>query len=85
MAILLESIETSKKFIFIGIGFGMYQSKKPNWAFGDLIADIDEGNEKIIFGCNEKGEILSSRTSAVRIHSVDGKSPKEILSPFSEE
>lgn len=77
MATIIKSIESSKKYILIGSGYGMYQSKKPNWLLGDLLADTEEGSTQVICACDEQGKIVWLNSEKVRVISIDGKSPSE--------
>jgi len=79
MAIIVELIKTKKRYILIGTGFGLYQSKKPNWFMGNLMSDTENGDAKVIFVCDENGKPLYTHFDKVRIVSVDGKSPSELL------
>jgi hypothetical protein len=58
----------------MGTGFGSYQSKKPNWFFGDLIADTDEGQYAMVCVCDQYGKIGWLDSSEVVVQSVDGQS-----------
>ena len=57
MATIVVRKSTGDKFIFLGSGFGAFQSKKPNWLFGDLIADTAEGQYAMVCVCDFEGTI----------------------------
>ncbi len=80
---IIEHREKRKRYILLGGGFGMYQSKKPNFLFGDLLADIDEGHEKLVCASDKEGNIVWLKSSMVRVVSVDEKSPMDVLKYFS--
>ena len=69
--------------VLVGLLFvvmGNYMSKiKPNWFMGNLMSDTENGDAKVIFVCDENGKPLYTHFDKVRIVSVDGKSPSELL------
>ncbi|MDE0314986.1 MAG: hypothetical protein OXM61_08790 [Candidatus Poribacteria bacterium] len=44
MATIVKHNTTGKNYCLLGTGFGVFQSSKPNMFFGNLMADVDEGN-----------------------------------------
>ena len=40
MAVIVEHRETGDRFVLVGTGFGAYKATKPNWFFGNLLADV---------------------------------------------
>ncbi len=68
---------SGKKYIVLGTGFGAYQSKKPNWFFGDLMADTEEGQYKMVCVCDKDGKIGWLHSSEVVVESVDGQSVRD--------
>ena len=79
MAITVKHIESGEKYVLLGSGFGAYQSKKPNWFFGDLIADTAEGQYAMICVCNAEGQIGWLESSKVRVESVDGQTVQSLF------
>ena len=77
MATIIRSIESSETYVFLGSGFGMFQSKKPNWLFGDLLSDTDSGSLKLICACDQHGEIVWLNSDNVEVISIDGKRPSD--------
>ncbi|MDJ0833581.1 MAG: hypothetical protein QNJ69_08685 [Gammaproteobacteria bacterium] len=73
MATIVKHTESGEKYVLLGSGFGAYQSKKPNWFFGDLMADTDEGQYAMICVCNSEGQIGWLESSKVVVDTVDGK------------
>lgn len=73
MAIIVKDKKDGEKYLLLGTGFGAYQSKKPNWFFGDLMADVDEGNFAMICVCTSKGKIGWLEYSDVVVDTVDGQ------------
>lgn len=72
MASIVSSERSGERYVLLGTGFGAYQSKKPNWFFGDLVADTDEGQHALVCVCDETGRIGWLESSDVTVESVDG-------------
>ena len=49
------------------------QSKKPNWFFGDLMADTNEGQYAMVCVSDADGQIGWLESSEVRVESVEGR------------
>ncbi|MEO1296038.1 MAG: hypothetical protein AAFW75_09585 [Cyanobacteria bacterium J06636_16] len=64
---------TGNRYLLLGAGFGAYQSKKPNWLFGDLAADVDEGTYAMVCVCDQSGKIGWLYSSEVCVESIDGQ------------
>lgn len=79
MATIVRHKGTGEKYVLLGSGFGAYQSKKPNWFFGDLIADTDEGQYAMVCVCNLEGKIGWMESSQVVVDSVDGQPVQSLL------
>lgn len=77
MANIIKHKETGEKYILLGSGFGMYQSKAPDKLWGNWRPSVDEGFEKAVCACNVEGEILWFRSTEVSIIEIDGKSPDQ--------
>ena len=82
MATIIESIETRKRYVLLGSGYGMYQSKKPNWLFGELLADVDTGDAKVVCAANKDGDIVWLYAEKIQVISVDGQSPNDLLKGY---
>ena len=74
MATIVKNVKTNKRYVFLGSGFGAFQSKKPNWFFGDLVADTDEGSYAMACVCDEYGQIGWLESNDVIVESIDGVS-----------
>ena len=48
MATIVIHQRTGEKYVLLGTGFGAFQSKKPNWLLGDLMADTTEGQYTMV-------------------------------------
>ena len=79
MATIVRNTKTNERFVLLGSGFGAYQSKKPNWFFGDMIADTDEGQYAMVCVSNAEGKIGWLESSDVVVESIDGHSVTSLL------
>jgi len=82
MATIVENLKTKKRYVLLGSGYGMYQSKKPNFLFGDLLADVDTGDSKVVCVSNQNGDIVWFYADKVQVISIDGESPKDLLKGY---
>lgn len=82
MATIVRHKKSGKTYLLLGSGFGAFQSKKPNWFFGDLIADTAEGQFAMVCVCNAEGIIGWFESSQLVVDSVDGE---PVQSYFSED
>lgn len=79
MATIVVHEPTSRRYILIGSGFGAFQSKKPNWLLGDLMADTTEGQHAMVCVCDKNGDLRWVESSHLTVISVDGETPSELL------
>ncbi len=79
MATIVRHTDTGKQYVLLGAGFGMFQSKKPNWLFGDLVADVEGDECALVCVCNSAGQIGWLDSKDVNVVSVDGKPVVELL------
>lgn len=79
MATIVRNSKTDERFVLLGSGFGAYQSKKPNWFFGNMMADTDEGQYALVCVANAHGEIGWLESSDVVVESVDGQPVTSLL------
>ena len=80
MATIVKNIDSDETYILLGSGYGMYQSKKPNWLLGDLLADTKSGSAKLLCACDQNGIIVWLKPAKFRVISIDGKKPSEYYS-----
>jgi hypothetical protein len=79
MATVVRSKTNHREYVLLGTGFGAYQSKKPNWFFGDLIADTAEGQFAMVCVCDSKGSVGWLESSDIQVVSVDGQALTDII------
>ena len=80
MATVVRDTQTGARFVLLGSGFGAFQSKKPNWILGDLMADTTEGKFALVCVCDESGRVFWVDSSRIQVESVDGQPAHAILS-----
>lgn len=74
MATIISHKKTGQRYVLLGTGFGAFQSKKPNWFFGDLMSDTEEGQYAMLCVCTPNGEIGWIQSADAEVVSVDGQS-----------
>ena len=79
MATIVQHTETNEQYVLLGSGFGMFQSKKPNWLLGNLAADVDGAECALVCVSNGSGLIGWLDSKEVNVISVDGTPVGEIL------
>ena len=79
MATIVKHAINGQRYILIGTGFGAFQSKKPNWLLGDLVADTSEGQHTMACVCDKDGRMYWVDSTQIVVESVDGQSTSEIL------
>jgi len=80
MATIVRHTNNGIRYVLLGSGFGAFQSKKPNWFLGDLMADTTEGQHAMSCICDDSGQIYWVESAQLVVESVDGKSAYELLS-----
>jgi hypothetical protein len=78
MAVVVEHSELGLRFVVIGAGYGMYRSAMPG-VLGAMTPIEDEGEKGYVAVCDSKGRIRWFGSKDLRVVSVDGKSPAELL------
>jgi len=79
MATVVRSKTDNREYVLLGTGFGAYQSKKPNWFFGDLMADTAEGEFAMVCVCDSRGTVGWLESEDVQVVSVDGQPVANII------
>lgn len=79
MATLVMHKRTAKKYVLVVAGFGAFQSKKPNWLLGDLMADTTEGQYAMVCVAAADGCIYWLDSTELIVDSVDGESPATLI------
>ena len=73
MAAMVQHVDTHERYVLLGTGFGMFQSKKPNWLLGNYAADTEGGECTLVCVCNSDGLIGWMDSTEVNVVSVDSR------------
>lgn len=78
MATIVRHDTTGKNYCLLGTGFGVFQSSKPHFFLGNLMADVDEGNYAMVCVCNSAGKVFWIDAEDVTVISVNGQNVSEL-------
>jgi len=78
MATIVRHDTTSKTYCLLGTGFGAFQSKKPHFFLGNLMAEVDEGQYAMVCVCDSAGKVYWIDAEDVTVVSVDGQNVSEL-------
>ncbi len=78
MATIVRHDTTGKNYCLLGTGFGVFQSSKPHFFLGNLMADVDEGQYAMVCVCNSAGKVFWIDAEDVTVVSVDGQNISEL-------
>lgn len=79
MTAIVEEKKTGERFVLLGTGFGAYQSMNEGLLFGNLIPDVEKGQFAMVCVSNKEGKIGWFNSEEVKVVSVDGKPPSDLL------
>ena len=79
MAVIVKHRETGERYVLVGTGFGAYKATKPNWFFGDLLADEQSGEMSVVAVCKADGGIGWFQSDDLLVVSIDGKALDTVL------
>lgn len=78
MATIVKHNATGKNYCLLGTGFGVFQSKKPHFFLGNLMADVEEGEYAMVCVCDGAGRIYWIDADEVTVLSIDGQRVGEL-------
>jgi len=79
MATIVKHRQTGERYLLLGTGFGAYRATKPNWLFGNLMADEQSGELSVVAVCNAAGEIGWFASGELVVTGIDGRAPAQVL------
>ena len=82
MATIVKLKNSDQHAILVGVGYGMFKSARPNAFFGDILPKEHYGESEMAAVSTATGKILWCRTEYLKIVSVDGQKPADLLQPF---
>ena len=81
MAVIVEERETKRRFVLVGAGYGAYMSERPGLFLGNWLPDQKSGTHPMVAVCTHDREIGWFYSDQLRVVTVDGKTPADLLSP----
>ena len=85
MATIVKLRNSDKHAVLVGVGYGIYQSARPNAFFGDLLPNEQSGESEMAAVATASGEILWCRSEDLTIVSIDGQEPHQVLQEYFSE
>lgn len=82
MATIVKLRNSDKHAILVGVGYGMYESARPNAFFGDWLPSESSGSSQMAAVSTASGEILWCASEDLEVVSIDGQSPASLLQPY---
>jgi len=79
MATIIEHIETGKKAVLLGAGYGAYKASRPSAIFGNWAPVEDTADISMLAVADENGVVLWCKSDEIRVVSVDGVAPGELI------
>lgn len=79
MATIVESLQDNAVYILLGAGFGAYNTLKPFGLLETLDSNKEPGQISVLAVCDFNGKVGWIRSDQVKVISVDGQSPEEVL------
>jgi hypothetical protein len=79
MATIVRHKETEKRYILLGSGLGIYQSKNPGFVLSVLFPKTEQGGAVAICVCDEQGDVRWFDSSDIVVETVDGQDPHSLL------
>ena len=79
MAIIVEHLNTGKRAVLLGAGYGAYKASRPSAIFGSWAPVEDAADISMLAVTDESGAVLWCKSDEIKIVSVDGVAPSELL------
>ncbi|MEM7271762.1 MAG: hypothetical protein AAF962_08550 [Actinomycetota bacterium] len=80
MATIVEEVTSGNRYVLLGAGFGAYNAVSPHVLLGSLAPNREKGEYTMICVCDAYGQVGWLYSESVRVVSVDGQLPTELLS-----
>ena len=85
MATIVRLSEDDRRFLLVGTGYGTFESAKPHWLIGDIGYERRSQELSLVCICDASGKLYWADSDDITVESVDGVSPRDILTnPKSE-
>lgn len=79
MAIIVRHKKRDTSFLYLGAGYGEWHSSHPGMRGGLLFPDEMGGESMMVCVCDYAGNVGFFHADEVEVVSIDGKTPKEVL------
>ncbi len=80
MATIVRHRESGERFVFLGSGYGVHKSYKPQMQIlGALLSSKESGEIFVACLCKADGAITWELSAELEVESVDGVAPGELL------
>lgn len=79
MATIVQNVKDGKQYVLLGSGYGAFRATVPSAVFGNLAPKTDKGELPLVLVANSAGETSWVYSDAIRVISVDGQSPADVL------
>lgn len=79
MAIIVQDVKTNVRHVLVGTGFGATSSAVPSAVLGNLAPKRESTEFPLVCVCSAYGTIQWLPSDSVRVVSVDGQEPQDLL------
>lgn len=79
MATIVEHIESKRRYVLVGAGFGTWDTAVAGRFLGAPNPNRDSGTQSMLALADGSGLVAWVASEQVRILSVDGKTPEQLL------
>ena len=79
MATIVKDIESGRRYILLGSGYGAFRSERPGVLLGNLGPVTNEGILPMLCVCDERAHISWIKSSAAVVETIDGQDVQSLL------
>jgi hypothetical protein len=80
MVTIVKHIDTGKKYVFIGTGYGTYRYTRASIWGGNISPNMESGEKPVVAVADRKGTIKWIETECLQVLEIDGRKLKDIYS-----
>ena len=84
MATIVQHRQSGERWVLIGTGFGMFETARPHWVWGDASPVKEGGQVAMVAVANSDGIVGWFPSEQLQVIEVDGKPPRQWIegSPY---
>jgi hypothetical protein len=71
--VIVRSLESGRRYLLLGTGFGEWQSARPSALLGNLAPVTDHGDSRMVCVCDRSGTLGWLKSEQVVVETVDGR------------